>query len=167
LTHALKGWQKPVDSATSRMYRKKYQLYEIDHGFKYRNLFMLAVTSFFLMKLLFFPESVMSNFSSSFTPSMAKHLRFRGLYLLLVMMIYIYSYYKDWYFETVAFIVFELAVFNVVGDFANVYSKFSHGSVPSTLIFFSLLRFSATVCLFLNTFNSHRAPLPPRRFWSS
>jgi hypothetical protein len=148
------------------MSRKKYQLYEIDHGFKYRNLFMLAVASFFMVKLLFFPESVMSNISSSFTPGMAKHLRFRGLYLLVAMMVYLYSYYRDWYFETVAFIVFELAVFNVAGDFANVYSKLSHGSVPAALIFFIFIRFSATACLFLNTFNSHRAPLPPRRFWS-
>lgn len=149
-----------------RMSSKKYQFYQIDQGFKYRNFFMLLVTSFFVIRLLFFPESVARNFPSPLlTPQMAEYLRLRGWYMLVVMLLYLYSYHRDKYFEAVAFVVFELAICNMVGDFVNIYSKFTFDSVPAALIFLSLIRFATTVCLFLNTFNSHRAPLPPRRFW--
>jgi len=149
------------------MSRQKYQLYKTDTSFDHRNFFLLLVTGFFVTKLIFFPESIASSFPDAYTPAMTQYLQRRGWYMLLTAMLYIYSYYRNCCFEAVAFVIFEVAICNMVGDFVNVYSKFTNGTVPVELIFFGIIRFAATVCLFLNTFNSHRAPLPPRRLWPS
>ena len=149
------------------MSRQKYQLYKTDPCFDCRNFFLLLVAGFFAIKLLFFPESITRHFSGSLTPEMTHYLLRRGWYMLLFVLLYSYSYYRDWYFEAIAFVIFELAICNMVGDFVNIYSKFTYDSMPADLIFLGIIRFSATVCLFLNTFNSHRAPLLPRRFWPS
>ena len=149
------------------MPRPKHLLYKTDSCFDSRNLFLLLVAGFFAIKLLLFPESITRHFSDSIAPEMTHYLVRRGWYMLLFTLIYSYSYYRDWCFETVAFVIFELAICNMVGDFVNIYSKFTYDSLPADLIVFGVIRFTATVCLFLNTFNSHRAPLPPRRFWRS
>lgn len=129
---------------------------------------MLIVALAFAIRLFFFPESVASQLPSAAPlPQVSDYLHYRGLYLITVTALYFYSYYWDWYFETIAFVIFELAILAMVRDFVNVYSHFTPDSVSGDLIFFSLLRFMATACLFLNTFNSHRAPPPPRRFRSA
>ena len=145
---------------------KRVRLYETDPFFRHRNLFILAVALFFAIRGLFFPEAVVRNFTSSpLTAHMADYLRHRSLYMLVAIALYIYSYCRDWHFETVVFVLFEVAVCNLAGDFTNIYSRFDLGTVPADLVFFTTLRFGATTCLFVNTFNSHRAPPAPRRFW--
>ena len=145
-----------------------YNFYETDQGFPYRNFFLMAVTLIFAFRILFFPESVISNFTVlPLTTQTAHYLQMRSLYMGLVMLVYLYSYYRRWHFEIVAFIVFVLAICHLVGDVMNIYSKFTHDSLPANLVFFSLMRFAATVCLFLNTFNAHRAPLHPQQFFTA
>lgn len=122
----------------------------------------------FAIRLFFFPESVASQLpSAALAPQVSDYLHYRGCYLVAITALYFYSYYWDRYFETIAFVIFELAILAMVQDFVNVYTHFTPNSVSGDLIFFSLLRFAATLCLFLNTFNSHRAPPPPRRFWAA
>jgi len=138
----------------------------VDSGFKYRNAFLLIVSFGMVVRLLFFPSQALLSFG--FPPSMdnmAGYFQARGWYALVVSLVYLYSYLKDWYFSRVALIVATLAFAGLVSDFFNVY-RFVIGPLTPSVIFMVALRIGAVYCMFMNSIRDNRAPPMPRHMFS-
>ena len=138
----------------------------VDPAFKYRNAFLLVVSLSIVVRFLFFPTQALSSFG--FPPSMVDmpgYFQLRGWYALVVSVIYLFSYVKDWYFARVALVVATLAFAGLVSDFFNVY-RFIIGPTPPFIIFMVTLRLGAVYCLLMNSIRDNRAPPLPRTFFS-
>ena len=134
-------------------------------GFKYRNIFLLMCTLWFLLRLLFFPEAVQQLLHlSPSTETTLPYLQKRGYLYLFWLLLYGWSYAKDWYFERVALVCFA----SEVTIFAVDYLTFASDGVSpmSPLLTFSvLLRCAFIACLLVNALYAHQAPAAPRRLW--
>lgn len=137
----------------------------IGRGFKYRNIFLLLCTLCFLIRLMFFPEAVQQVLNFSPSPETAlPYLQKRGYLYLFWLLLYGWSYAKDWYFERVALVCFasEVTIFGV--DYLTFASD---GVSPMSplLTFFVLLRCAFIACLLVNALYAHQAPAAPRTPW--
>lgn len=134
-------------------------------GFKYRNLFLMVCTLWFSLRLIFFPEAVHQVLSFSSTKeTVLPYLQERGLLYLLWLLIYCWSYAKDWYFERVALACFasELTIFGL--DYLSVFTDTEEHMSPMLTLFLSL-RFAFIACLLINALYAHQAPPAPRPLW--
>ena len=138
----------------------------VDRGFKYRNAYVLIVGSFFILKLLFFPENTGSLLSTPMTTiEIAVFAQYRALFALGILMVYATSYLKDWYFPRVALMIATSTLTVLVMDFFNVYAYMSGGLTPSLLLRI-FLRIGIVYCLFTNSIRDNRAPVMPRSIFS-
>ena len=134
-------------------------------SFKYRNFFLSLCTLWFLIWFLLFPEVLyqlltLTLNAETFSPYLEK----RGWLYVFWLMIYGWSYARDWYFERVALMCFvsEMTIF--VMDFLTVFTYFE-GPMPPLLTFFVLLRCALVTCLLMNAVYAYKAPSPPRTLW--
>lgn len=139
--------------------------YTPSSGFKYRNLFLVLCTLWFSLRLILFPEAVNQFLSFSSTEeTVLPYLQERGWLYLLWLLIYCWSYAKDWYFERVALACFvsELTIFGL--DYLSVFIG-TEGHMSPMLTLFVSLRFAFIVCLLINALYAHQAPPAPRSLW--
>jgi len=142
-----------------------YKAGALGSGFKYRNIFLLLCCLWFLARLIFFPEAVYQVLT--FPPTIETFLPYlqkRGWLYLFWLLIYGWSYAKDWYFERVALVCFVSEVTMFVMDYLTVFSYIA-GPMSPMLTFFVLLRFAFIACLLLNAAYAHQAPPAPRSLW--
>ena len=138
----------------------------VDPGFKYRNAFLLVVSFGMVVRLLFFPSQALLSFGfPSSMENMSGYFQARGWYALVVTLVYIFSYVKDWHFSRVALIIASLAFAGLVSDFFNVY-RFLIGPLTPSVILMVGLRIGAVYCLFMNAVRDNRAPPMPRNMFS-
>lgn len=136
-------------------------------GFKYRNIFLLLFTLWFLSGLMFFPEVVYQFLT--FSPREEKFLYYlqnRGWLHLFWLLLYAWSYAKGWYFERVALVCFssEMTIFAM--DCQSVFSDIA-GPVSPLMTFFFLLRLTFISCLLINALYAHDAPPAPQSLVSA
>lgn len=139
--------------------------FAVGHGFHYRNIFLLVCTLWFLLSLMFFPQAVQQLLHlSSSAETTLPYLQKRGYLYLFWLLLYGWSFAKDWYFERVALVCFA----SEVTIFAVDYLTFaSDGVSPMSplLTFTVLLRCGFVACLLVNALYAHQAPAAPRRLW--
>lgn len=134
-------------------------------GFKYRNIFLLLCTLWFLLKLLLFPEANYQVLTSTLaTELFLPYLQKRGWLHLFWLLIYSWSYAKDWHFQKIALVCFASEVTIFCMDVLVVYSYWS-GPFEPLLTFFVLLRLAFIGCLMVNALYAHKAPRLPRALW--
>jgi MFS family permease len=139
---------------------------EIDCNYKYRNMVLLLIAIFFLVRLLFFPKLLTGVFmDTSKTLDFSILLRVRGFYLLITVAVYWLSYFKDWYFARVSLTVATLALTSLVIDVFNFYTLIV-GPIPPVVGFGIACRFVIVYCLFMNWLRESKAPPMPRTFFS-
>ena len=138
-----------------------------DRFFKWRNLFMLSVAAFMLIRLLFFAHDALPVAHALQNGSLDanQYLQFRALYVGLIMMLYVFSYLRDWFYPQVALIVFAMSLAAMVIDTFNFYVFYDSDMTKFTVAML-VLRILVIGCLFLNALYVHRAPAMPRKFWS-
>lgn len=139
----------------------------VDKGFKYRNLFLLAVVISQVVKLLFFSHLAIGNFELGMldVEAFEHYLVFRACFVTLIAAFYLFSYLKDWYFDKVSVLYVGIATTALVMDYFNAYVYLSENPLQwmTGLI---VLRFMAVFCLLMNALRAARAPAMPRRLWS-
>lgn len=144
-----------------------YGYFGVDRGFKYRMIFLLVVATAWALRLVFFPIDVLPpTHALQGTPiTDVQYLRFRAIYMIVAILIYVVSYLRDWFFPQVALIVFSFAVTGIVMDLFNFYIYYVD-PVRFDAKMFLALRCVAIVCLFYNALRARRAPPMPRKLWS-
>ncbi len=157
----------PAEMSELLIPAENFSLGQVDRFYKWRNLFLFAVVLVFLVKLLLFPESVLTDFA--FSPSKKEkleiYLQYRGAYLLFGAMVYAVSYINDWHFEKVALTFCVLPIVSLVLDSVNVYAELRSSHSWSIWLWIAS-RLIAIYCLFMNYLNMARIPPMPRRFRS-
>jgi len=137
----------------------------LHQGFQYRNIFLLLCALWFLFRLLFFPDAVYQVLSlPAGIESFASYLQKRGWVYVFWLVLYSWSYVKNWYFERVALLCFASELTSFWMDYLTVYD-YIPGPLSPALTFFILMRFAFIGCLLLNVLYAHRAPPLPRTFW--
>jgi len=134
-------------------------------GFQYRTIFLLVCTLWYLMGLIVFPEAVQQLLPLSPSAETAwPYLQKRGYLYLFWLLLYGWSYAKDWYFERIALVCFasEATIFAIdcltfASDDVNRMSPLLTLSV--------LLRCAFIACLLVNALYAHQAPAAPRTLW--
>ena len=137
-----------------------------DAWFKYRMIFLLAVTVMYTAKLFFFSTLAAANFDISTSDvELKKYFQYRAVFVIVVSAVYLYSYLKDWQFERVSLVFLGVGVTALVMDYFNTYAYLSQTPAPwiAGLI---ALRFLAIFCLLMNAMSARHAPPMPRRLWS-
>jgi hypothetical protein len=100
-----------------------------DRFFRWRNLFMASVALFMLIRLLFFAYD---DLPAAYPPpggslDVKHYLQIRALGVGLVIVLYSFSYLRDWFFPQVALFFFAVAVANLTMDIFNFYVLFEDG----------------------------------------
>ncbi len=153
VTRRWRMWFRPVAVGT-------------DTRFKFRMSFLLAIVSYFIVKLLFFPALVSSNFDTKVSPATLKHyFQMRAGFVAFASMVYLFSYLRDWHFEKIALGFFMVAITALVMDYFNAYVYLSPASaqwVPGLIA----ARLLAVFCLLMNAMNARHVPPMPRHLWS-
>jgi len=146
-------------------HQERNQRLGVDPGFKWRMNFMLVALLVFIGLMLISPGFIYGKLQfENGANKLAPVLPFRGYFVLGVLALYYFSYWRDWYFERVALITFALALSSLFMDFFNVLG-FSLGPIPPLVVVFLLLRLLIIYCLFMNAIHANRAPPAPRAFW--
>jgi hypothetical protein len=137
-----------------------------DNRFKFRMSFLLAIVSYYIVKLLFFSALVSANFDTRVSPATIKHyFQIRAGFVAVASMVYLYSYLRDWFFEKISLGFLMVAITALVMDYFNAYVYLSPASaqwIPGLIV----ARLLAVFCLLMNAMNSRHAPHMPRRLWS-
>ena len=137
-----------------------------DPNFKYRNIVLLLIALFFLVRLLFTTDLMAGLFiDKSKTLDLAVLLRVRGSYLLMATAAYWYSYCKNWFFARVSLTVATLALTSLAMDAFNFYTLIV-GPMPPVMIFAIFCRFVIIYCLFMNWLREEQVPPMPRTIFS-
>jgi len=136
-------------------------------GFKFRNLFLLALVSVQTIRLMFFRHVAVTQFQTEDLDVQALHryMEMRGLFIMVISGIYLFSYLKDWYFEKVALLYVGIAITALMMDYLNAYIYFTQQPVHLTLSL-TALRLAAIYCLVMNAWYAKQAPAMPRTLWS-
>jgi hypothetical protein len=137
-----------------------------DTRFKFRMSFLLAIVSYYIVKLLFFSALVSGNFDTRVSPEALKHyFQLRAGFVAFASMVYLYSYLRDWHFEKISLGFVMVAITALVMDYFNAYVYLSTASaqwIPGLMV----ARLLAVSCLLMNAMNARHAPPMPRRLWS-
>ncbi len=141
--------------------------YGVDTWFKYRHAYLLVVIFFYVVKLLFFTENTVSQFTvhPDDKVTLIRYIQLRAFFVMVLTCFYIWSYLKNWRFEKVALILAVISVTSFVMDYFNAYMYLNESAVPFVSWLF-VLRCLVVACLVLNAFNAARAPLMPRTLWN-
>jgi hypothetical protein len=136
-------------------------------GFKFRNLFLLALVSVQTIRLMFFRHVVVTQFQTEDldVQTLHRYMEMRGLFILAISGVYLFSYLKNWYFEKVALMYVGIAITALMMDYLNAYIYFSQQPVHLTLSL-TALRLAAIYCLVMNAWHAKQAPAMPRTLWS-
>lgn len=136
-------------------------------GFKFRNLFLLALVSVQTIRLMFFRHVAVTQFQTEDLDVQALHryMEMRGLFIMVISGIYLFSYLKDWYFEKVTLLYVGIAITALMMDYLNAYIYFTQQPVHLTLSL-TALRLAAIYCLVMNAWYAKQAPAMPRTLWS-
>lgn len=120
-------------------------------------LFLLTLASCIL--LLFWTDAVVLRMTSEPAEMlrMGRFLYFRGWFLLIVLVLGLYSYLKNWYPAIVFGSLFLTGCMNFVSDLFNVYAEvIAHPSPRITVMM--LVRLLALWFIYLTVKNSSRLP---------
>ncbi|MEK7344440.1 MAG: hypothetical protein AAB176_02000 [Pseudomonadota bacterium] len=131
----------------------------IDTYFPLRSWFILLLSGAYALRLLFFPEVVAANFSSEAIEiaRLSKFLYFRGWFLISVIGLAAYAYFKDWYMGILFFCILLVGCVNFIFDLFNIYAE--QLSKPTPLLTLVLLvRLFILWLLYINLKNTSRMP---------
>ena len=136
-------------------------------GFKFRNLFLLALVSVQTVRLMFFRHVVVTQFQTEALDAQTLHryMEMRGLFIMVISGIYLFSYLKNWYFEKVALLYVGIAITALLMDYLNAYIYFNPQPVHLT-VGLAAARLAAIYCLVMNAWYAKQAPAMPRTLWS-
>jgi hypothetical protein len=136
-------------------------------GFRFRNFFLLALVSVQTIRLMFFRHVVVTQFQTEALDAQTLHryMEMRGLFIMVISGIYLFSYLKNWYFEKVALLYVGIAITALLMDYLNAYIYFNPQPVHITLSL-TMLRLAAIYCLVMNAWYAKQAPAMPRYLWS-
>jgi|GEM_PF-1104461 hypothetical protein len=139
----------------------------VDRWFRVRNLYLLSVIGYYVVKLLFFAEATVARFAASpdEVDDLVRYVQLRAVFVIAATLFYVWSYLRNWRFEMVAVVFTVIGLTSLVMDYFNAY-MYLHEDAIRLVSWFLLLRAIAVVCLALNAINAARAPQMPRTLWS-
>lgn len=131
----------------------------VDKFFPLRFWYLVTIGVFYFFWLLFFTNTAVHLMSADPVEMarMGRFLYFRGWFILLILIIGLYAYFKNWYPAIVFGSLFLVACVNFVFDFFNVYANVIANPTPRTTFMF-ILRLIALWFVYLNIKNSGRLP---------
>jgi hypothetical protein len=138
----------------------------VDKNFKYRNAFLVAGSVILIIRLIFFPQVLNSDFKV--IPALGEisgYFQIRGFISLSIFCIYIYSYIKDWHFARVAMTVAAVALSSLLADGVLIALLTTHPVKPH-IVALLMVRVGLIYCLFMNSIRDNRAPTMPRTLFS-
>ena len=138
-----------------------------DRWFRVRNLYLLSVIGYYVVKLLFFAEATVARFASNAdeVADLVRYVQLRAVFVIAATLFYVWSYLRNWHFEMVAVVFTVIGLTSLVMDYFNAY-MYLHEDAIHLVSWFLVLRALAVVCLALNAINAARAPQMPRTLWS-
>ena len=138
----------------------------VDRGFRYRHMVMLPILLITVVRLLFFPDRLPVHFNlSACMGDMSGYFQLRGIFVFVMVVVYLLSYDKDWHYSRVAMILSSLAFSGLASDFFNIY-QFSGEALTPVMLVLILARCIVVYCLFMNSIRDNRAPPMPRHIFS-
>ncbi len=141
-----------------------YDYTGVDRYFWHRSVFMLAVSIFDTVVLLFLPHEVFRVFElPEGAPALARYLHLEGWVGLLVTVLYGYSYLRDWNFDRIALVSFAIMLTNFGHDFFYIADAIV--PIQPVVVVATLARALAILFLLINALNAKRAPPVHRRLW--
>lgn len=137
----------------------------IDKYFPLRFWFLILVPFSYSMWLLFFTENVAMRMTSD--PSeiirMSRFLYFRGWFILIAIIVGLYSYINNWYLGITFLSMFLVGCVNFTFDLFNIYAEVLNNPSPRITAMFTL-RIIGVWFIFLTFKNSSRIPELKDRF---
>jgi len=136
-------------------------------GFKLRNFFLLVLVSVQTVRLMFFRHLAVTHFQTDELDAQTLHryMEMRGLFIIAISGIYLFSYLKDWYFEKIALLYVGIATTALLMDYLNAYIYFNQQPMHLT-VGLAALRLAAIYCLVMNAWYAKQAPPMPRYLWN-
>jgi len=145
---------------------KKMRPSGVDRGFRTRHAVLTLLLLFFMTRLLFYPATLQAELNlPAYMGDMSSYFQLRGGFAFVLVMVYYFSYVKDWYFSRVALIIAALAFAGLTSDFFNIY-RYMTGAWPAVIVFIVAARCIVVYCLFMSSIRDNRAPPMPRHFFS-
>ncbi len=133
-----------------------------DRWIKWRMYFLLAVSTMYLIRLIFFRDVALADFDidSGHAPALSAYMNWRIMSSMSVIALYLFSYVRRWHFAVISWIIAGIAVVALVSDYFTVY-MLTISQPPQWMTGVLALRLVVIGCLLLNAMNARR--LPPRR----
>ncbi len=133
-----------------------------DRWIKWRMYFLLAVSTMYLIRLIFFRDVALADFDidSGHAPALSAYMNWRIASSMSVIALYLFSYLRRWHFAVISWIIAGIAVVALVSDYFTVY-MLTISQPPQWMTGVLALRLVVIGCLLLNALNARR--LPPRR----
>ena len=140
---------------------------QADRWFRVRNLYLLSVIGYYVIKLLFFAEATVARFAINpdEVDDLVRYVQLRAVFVIAATLFYVWSYLRNWHFEMVAVVFTVIGLTSLVMDYFNAY-MYLHEDAIRLVSWFLFLRALAVVCLAINAINASRAPQMPRTLWS-
>jgi len=131
----------------------------VDRFFPFRFWYLLLITAGYGLWLLFSADTIALALSSHPTDisRLTKFLYFRGWFLLVVIVLGLYAYLRNWYTAIVFSALFLLGCVNLVFDMFNVYAEVIARPTPRVTIML-MLRLTALWFIYLSVKNVSRMP---------
>lgn len=137
----------------------------VDKFYPLRFWYLLAIASGYAISLLFAPELIAKTLSKELIEitRLSKFLYFRGWFLVVMIVLGIYAYYKNWYLGIIFSAMLLLGGVNFVFDLFNVYAERLAQPTPRFTLMM-LLRIVALWCVYMCLKNVTRIPDVKDRF---
>ena len=131
----------------------------VDKFFPLRFWYLFVIASAYCVWLLFWTDAAVQRMTTDPTEMvrMSRFLYFRGWFLLTVLLIGTYSYFKNWYPAIVFSALFLLSCVNFIFDLFNVYAEVIAHPTPRTTLML-ILRLLGLWFVYLTVKNSSRLP---------
>ena len=120
--------------------------------FLVRSFYLLTAVILLLAALTVYRAQLLDLFSIEGVLAFAiidHYIILRVAYVIFLILIYSYSYFKKWYFYYISFAAFVISIMNLVLDFSLGYIVSYHGMGMLLGIILGV-RLSIIICLFLN-----------------
>ena len=137
----------------------------VDRFFPLRFWFLFGIAALYIGWLLFAPEFLASTLSKDpvEVARLSNFLYFRGWFLVVMITLGVYAYYKNWYLGLIFSAMLLVGSVNFVFDLFNVYAERLSQPTPR-LTLMLLLRLTALWFLYLSVKNISRLPQGLDRF---
>lgn len=124
-----------------------------------RSVYVLTYVMAALLSLALYPEQVLAKFQAGapeIIEFMSAYVRFRVLFLCVIVPFYLWSYVRAFHFSFVSLSVFVIAATMFLNEIVLFY-VFANPDAQGSVLLILALRLSLLICLFLNFWDHRRS----------